>query len=69
MNYEVIAIPIPASAQEAERLEQWLEGVANIGGELISVAPTQSSTRMLCIFRVRQPGSATRNAPPGSSRF
>ncbi|HEY6065691.1 MAG TPA: hypothetical protein VIY96_06015 [Thermoanaerobaculia bacterium] len=64
MNYEVAAVPIPGNADQVESFEQWLEKLSQNGAELVSVAPSQSTRLMLCIFRVPQRGVVSNVAPP-----
>ena len=67
VNYEVEPVRIPANRHESEALEAWLERVAQGGGRLISVAPSQSPGTMLCIFTVLAPGDIDQSKPPTSS--
>lgn len=64
MNYEILPVPIPANRQQSEGFETWLERVAQAGGRLIAVAPSQSVGTMLCIFTVKARGDVAKSNPP-----
>jgi len=64
MNYEVLPVPIPKNRQESDAFESWLERVAQGGGQLIAVAPSQSAGTMLCIFTVKARGVVAKSKPP-----
>jgi hypothetical protein len=66
MNYEVVAVLIPADPNQIQAFEQWLERLAQNGARLISVAPSVSTRYMLCIFSVSAPGVVGRTGPPGT---
>jgi hypothetical protein len=64
MNHEVVPVRIPANRPESEAFEAWLERVAQAGGQLIAVAPSQSAAMMLCIFTVQARGALAKSNPP-----
>lgn len=55
---------ISANRQQSEAFEAWLERVAQGGGQLIAVAPSQSAATMLSIFTVRARGDLAKSGPP-----
>jgi hypothetical protein len=63
MKYEVVALPMPKNAKEAESFEQYLEKASSNGAELVSIVPIAANpSAMMCIFRSSQKGAVDRSA-------